>query len=121
MSAWAVGVPGPIDSAPLRRIERPVPVPGPGQVRVKVRVCGVCRTDLHLAEGDLAPRHPGVIPGHEVVGTVDALGEGSTRWHLGDRIGVPWLAHTCGHCRFCVTGRENLCTDPRFTGWDMDG
>jgi propanol-preferring alcohol dehydrogenase len=121
MQGWAVERPGPIDGGPLVRVERPVPEPGPGQVRLHVRVCGVCRTDLHLAEGDLAPRHPGVIPGHEVVGTVDALGEGSTRWHLGDRIGVPWLAHTCGHCRFCVTGRENLCTDPRFTGWDMDG
>ncbi len=121
MQGWAVERPGPIDGGPLVRVERAVPVPGPGQVRLRVRVCGVCRTDLHLAEGDLAPRHPGVIPGHEVVGIVDALGDGSTRWHLGDRIGVPWLAHTCGRCRFCVTGRENLCTDPLFTGWDIDG
>jgi len=88
---------------------------------VRVRVCGVCRTDLHLAEGDLAPRRPGVTPGHEIVGIVDALGPDATRWRPGDRVGVPWLAHTCGVCRFCTGGRENLCLDPRFTGWDVDG
>jgi propanol-preferring alcohol dehydrogenase len=81
----------------------------------------VCRTDLHLAEGDLVPRRPLVIPGHEVVGVVDARGPESTRWREGDRIGVPWLAHTDGVCRFCRAGRENLCIDPRFTGWDVDG
>jgi propanol-preferring alcohol dehydrogenase len=81
----------------------------------------VCRTDLHLAEGDLLPRRPRVTPGHEVVGVVDRLGPGSTRWSEGDRVGVPWLAHTCGTCRFCVSGRENLCLRPRFTGWDLDG
>ena len=121
MSVWAVDRPGPIDGGPLVRAERPVPEPGPGQVRLRVRACGVCRTDLHLAEGDLTPRHPLVVPGHEVVGVVDALGKGSARWHLGDRIGVPWLAHTCGRCRFCLSDRENLCVDPRFTGWDLDG
>jgi alcohol dehydrogenase, propanol-preferring len=121
MRAWAVDHPGPIDSHPLRRVERPVPVPGAGQVRVAVRVCGVCRTDLHLAEGDLAPHHPLVVPGHEVVGVVDQLGEGSSRFAEGDRVGVPWLAHTCGVCRFCVKERENLCLAPRFTGWDHDG
>jgi alcohol dehydrogenase, propanol-preferring len=121
MLVWAVDRPGPIDGSPLVQVERPVPEPGAGQVRVRVRACGVCRTDLHLAEGDLAPRHPLVVPGHEVVGVVDALGERSTRWRLGDRIGVPWLAHTCGRCRFCTSGRENLCIDPRFTGWDLDG
>jgi alcohol dehydrogenase, propanol-preferring len=121
MSAWTVDRPGPIDGGPLVRADRPVPEPGPGQVRLRVRTCGVCRTDLHLAEGDLVPRHRGVVPGHEVVGVVDALGTGSTRWQLGDRIGVPWLAHTCGRCRFCLSGRENLCLDPRFTGWDVDG
>jgi alcohol dehydrogenase, propanol-preferring len=121
MTAWAVEEPGPVDGAPLVRVERPVPEPGPGQVRLRVRTCGVCRTDLHLTEGDLAPRRPLVVPGHEVVGTVDARGPGSTRWPEGERIGVPWLAHTCGRCRFCRDGRENLCTDPRFTGWDVDG
>jgi propanol-preferring alcohol dehydrogenase len=121
MQAWVVDQPGPVDDGPLVRIDRAVPEVGPGEVRVRVRACGVCRTDLHLAEGDLAPRRPRVTPGHEVVGVVDQLGPGSTRWHVGDRIGVPWLAHTCGICRFCVSGRENLCIAPRFTGWDVEG
>jgi propanol-preferring alcohol dehydrogenase len=121
MQAWAVDSPGPIETKPLRPIERPVPVPGAGQVRVHVRVCGVCRTDLHLAEGDLVPKRPLVIPGHEVVGVVDSVGPGSTRFSEGDRIGVPWLAHTCGTCSFCLDGRENLCRAPLFTGWDLDG
>jgi alcohol dehydrogenase, propanol-preferring len=121
MRAWVVSHPGPIDTGPLELRERPVPEPGPGAVRVRVRVCGVCRTDLHLAEGDLPPRHPEVVPGHEVVGTVDALGDGSSRFALGDRIGIPWLAGTCGRCRFCRSGRENLCVQPTFTGWDVDG
>jgi propanol-preferring alcohol dehydrogenase len=81
----------------------------------------VCRTDLHLAEGDLDPKHPLITPGHEVVGLVDELGAGCTRFRIGDRVGVPWLAHTCGVCRFCLAGRENLCVTPRFTGWDVDG
>ena len=91
------------------------------QVRVHVRACGVCRTDLHLAEGDLTPRHRLVVPGHEVVGMVDALGPRCSRFGLGERVGVPWLGHTCGTCRFCLDGRENLCTAPLFTGWDIDG
>jgi propanol-preferring alcohol dehydrogenase len=123
MQAWVVDQPGPVDGGthPLVRMDKPVPEPGPGQVRVHVRACGVCRTDLHLTEGDLIPRRPRVTPGHEVVGVVDQLGPGSTRWREGDRIGVPWLAHTCGICRFCTSGRENLCLRPRFTGWDVDG
>jgi propanol-preferring alcohol dehydrogenase len=121
MPAWVVERPGPLDTGPLARVTRAVPEPGPGQVRLRVRACGVCRTDLHLAEGDLAPRRPGVTPGHEIVGTVDRLGERCTRWRRGDRIGVPWLAHTCGVCRFCASGRENLCESPRFTGWDVHG
>jgi alcohol dehydrogenase, propanol-preferring len=123
MQAWVVDRPGPVsgEGHPLRRVDRPVPEPGPGEVRVRVRACGVCRTDLHLAEGDLAPRRPGVTPGHEVVGEVDLLGPGTSRWRVGDRIGVPWLAHTCGTCRFCRSDRENLCLAPRFTGWDVDG
>jgi propanol-preferring alcohol dehydrogenase len=121
MRAWAVDHPGPVDGGPLRLVERAVPEPGPGQVRVRVRTCGVCRTDLHLAEGDLEPRRPGVVPGHEVVGLVDVAGAGATRFRPGDRIGVPWLARTCGRCRFCTAGAENLCTAPTFTGWDVDG
>jgi propanol-preferring alcohol dehydrogenase len=90
-------------------------------MRVHVRVCGVCRTDLHLAEGDLGPKHASVVPGHEVVGLVDALGQGCVRYRIGDRVGVPWLGRTCGTCRFCLSGRENLCLAPLFTGWDVDG
>jgi len=121
MRAWVVEEPGPVDTSPLRLVERPRPVPGPGEVRLRVSACGVCRTDLHLAEGDLRPRRPGVVPGHEVVGVVDALGPATDHFELGERIGVPWLARTCERCRFCRSGRENLCVAPRFTGWDVDG
>jgi propanol-preferring alcohol dehydrogenase len=106
---------------PLALVDRPRPEPRAGEVRLRVRACGVCRTDLHLAEGDLPPRAPGVVPGHEVVGTVDAIGPGCTRFAIGDRIGVPWLRRTCGACRWCNSGAENLCLAPRFTGWDEDG
>jgi len=121
MRAWVVGTPGPVDTNPLRQVERDIPVPGPGQMRVHVRTCGVCRTDLHLAEGDLKPKHDQVVPGHEVVGIVEELGPGCVRYRIGDRVGVPWLARTCGVCRFCMGGRENLCLSPLFTGWDVDG
>jgi propanol-preferring alcohol dehydrogenase len=119
--AWWVGHPGPAAGHPLVFGERPDPVPGPGEVLLAVRVCGVCRTDLHLAEGDLPPRHTGVIPGHEAVGEVLELGAGSTRFGIGDRVGVPWLGGTCGRCRFCLRSQENLCLSPTFTGWDRDG
>jgi propanol-preferring alcohol dehydrogenase len=121
MKAWAIDQPGPVDGGPLVQVDKAVPEPGPQQVLLRVRVCGVCRTDLHLAEGDLAPRRPLVTPGHEVVGIVEHCGAGCTRFAVGDRVGVPWLGHTCGICRFCMSGRENLCLDPRFTGWDVDG
>ncbi len=121
MRAWEVSTPAPIDDRPLRRTDRAVPEPGRGQILVRVTVCGVCRTDLHLAEGDLAPKRRGVIPGHEVVGTVEGIGDGCTRVNLGDRVGVAWLASACGRCRWCIRGQENLCLDPRFTGWDVDG
>ena len=88
---------------------------------MKVAACGVCRTDLHLAEGDLSPRRHGVVPGHEIVGVVDALGADTSRFALGDRIGIAWLRGTCGRCRWCRSGRENLCPDAAFTGWDADG
>jgi propanol-preferring alcohol dehydrogenase len=121
MQTWVVDHTAPIDDGPLRRIGRDEPQPGPGQVRVRVTCCGVCRTDLHLAEGDLPPRRPSVAPGHEVVGRVDALGEGARRFDVSERVGVPWLGHTDGTCRFCRRGAENLCLDPVFTGWDRDG
>src|SRR3954468_13852533 len=105
----------------LRPAELPEPAPGPGEVRVRVLACGVCRTDLHLAQGDLTPRRRGTVPGHEFVGRVDALGEGVERFGLGDRVGIAWLRHTCGRCRWCRRGAENLCPSARFTGWDADG
>jgi alcohol dehydrogenase, propanol-preferring len=119
--AWIVDSCGPIDGRPLQQVDKPLPDPGPGQVRVAVRCCGVCRTDLHLAECDLPPRRPGVVPGHEVVGIVEAAGAGVSRFASGDRVGVPWLGHTDGTCRFCRRGAENLCVTPLFTGWDTDG
>jgi len=121
MRSWVVETPGPIASGPLRLIERDVPEPGPGQLRVRVRTCGVCRTDLHLAEGDLTPKGPHVAPGHEVVGLVDEQGPACSRFAVGDRVGVPWLARACGVCRFCARRHENLCLTPTFTGWDVDG
>lgn len=121
MRAWWVHDPRPAADGPLEFGERPAPEPGPGEVRIRVSTCGVCRTDLHLAEGDLVPHRPDTIPGHEVVGVVDALGAGSTRFELGQRLGIAWLRHTCGTCRFCARGDENLCLEPRFTGWDADG
>jgi propanol-preferring alcohol dehydrogenase len=121
MRAWIVDDPGPIDTHPVTQVDRPIPDPGPGQVRVRITVCGVCRTDLHLAEGDLPPRHHGIVPGHEIVGVVDALGPGSSRFSTGQRVGVAWLGATDGTCRYCRSGRENLCTSPTFTGWDVDG
>ncbi len=121
MSAWCVRSPGPLATHPLVRLERPRPSPGPGQVLVDVTACGVCRTDLHLAEGDLPPRRPEVVPGHEIVGRVAALGHGVDRLGIGDRVGVPWLGGTDGTCRFCRRGDENLCCSPTFTGWDVDG
>jgi len=121
MRAWEVVQPGPIDAHPLRLVEREVPVPGPGEVRVDVRTCGVCRTDLHVAEGDLEVHRESVVPGHEVVGTVGARGPGAQRFEIGERVGVAWLASTCGVCRFCRRGAENLCVRATFTGWDHDG
>ena len=121
MRAWEVLEPGPIDEHPLRLVERAVPEPGPGEVRVDVRTCGVCRTDLHVAEGDLEVHRTRVVPGHEVVGTVGARGSGAERFELGERVGVAWLASTCGVCRFCRRGAENLCVRATFTGWDHDG
>jgi propanol-preferring alcohol dehydrogenase len=124
--AWVVDTAGPAPDGTglgvrLRPTELPEPAPGPGEVRVRVLACGVCRTDLHLAQGDLPPRRRGTVPGHEVVGRVDVLGEGVERFGLGDRVGIAWLRHTCGRCRWCRRGAENLCPRARFTGWDADG
>ncbi|KQX62102.1 zinc-dependent alcohol dehydrogenase family protein [Angustibacter sp. Root456] len=121
MRAWVVERPGPIDGGPLADVDLPDPEPAPGEVRLQVTACGVCRTDLHLAEGDLAPRRPRTVPGHEIVGIVDARGLGAQRFELGERVGVAWLRSTCGRCRWCRSGAENLCPQARFTGWDADG
>jgi propanol-preferring alcohol dehydrogenase len=121
MRAWVVHQPGPVATGPLRLIDRPRPEPGPGELLIRVLCCGVCRTDLHLAEGDLTPRAPDVTPGHEVVGEVVEAGPGAVRFQAGDRVGVAWLAGTDGSCRYCRRGNENLCPRSVYTGWDIHG
>ena len=121
MAAWAVEQPGPVSTGPLVAVRRPRPHPGPGEVLVKVTACGLCRTDLHLAEGDLDPRRPGTVPGHQVVGRVVDSGPDQHRFSEGDRVGIAWLRSTCGQCPWCRSGAENLCPRSRYTGWDDDG
>jgi propanol-preferring alcohol dehydrogenase len=121
VQTWVVRQCAPIDEHPLRRIDREEPTPGSGQLRVHVSCCVGCRTDLHLAEGDLRPRRHDVAPGHEIVGRVEALGADVHDFALGDRVGVAWLASTDQTCRYCRNGAENLCLEPTFTGWDIDG
>ncbi|MFN2495909.1 MAG: zinc-binding alcohol dehydrogenase family protein, partial [Pseudonocardiaceae bacterium] len=119
---WRVQHPGPLDSRLLRLVTEPVPVPAPDELLVRVVACGVCRTDLHVAEGDLPVHRPGVVPGHEVVGEVTGLGDAvSGRFELGQRVGIAWLRRTCGRCRYCTRGAENLCPSSEYTGWDADG
>jgi propanol-preferring alcohol dehydrogenase len=117
MLAMALHEPG----QPLVAEDRPLPEPGAGQVLLRVKACGVCRTDLHVADGELPSPKPRVVPGHEVVGEVVALGERTARFKPGDRVGVPWLGRTCGNCRYCASGRENLCDAAFFTGYTLDG
>jgi propanol-preferring alcohol dehydrogenase len=107
--------------APLQPEARPDPQPGPGEVRIRVRACGVCRTDLHVVDGELPMRRASVVPGHEIVGVVDALGPGVESRTLGERVGAPWLGETCGRCRYCRDDQENLCDAPGFNGWTRDG
>jgi alcohol dehydrogenase, propanol-preferring len=121
MRAWVVAEPKPVHDGPLRLIERARPEPGAGQLLIRVLACGVCRTDLHLAEGDLPPRRPDVTPGHGVVGEVVTVGDGAAGFAVGDRVGVAWLAGTDGTCRYCRRGSENLCPASVYTGWDRDG
>ncbi|WP_446049905.1 zinc-binding alcohol dehydrogenase family protein, partial [Streptomyces albidoflavus] len=121
MHAWEVREPGPVEGQPLRYVEKPVPTPGPGELLVHVRTCGVCRTDLHVTEGDLPVHRPHVTPGHEVVGVVAATGPDMDGHAVGDRVGIAWLRSTDGTCRFCRRGDENLCPASRYTGWDADG
>jgi len=121
MNAMVLEDIAPIESSPLKLTERPDREPGPGEVRLKVRCCAICRTDLHVIEGELPRRKMPIVPGHQIVGVVDRLGEGCTRLEVGRRVGVAWLRHTCGACRFCVAGRENLCEGQQFTGYHADG
>src|SRR3984885_15484489 len=121
MRAWVVSQPGPIETGPLRYVEKPVPTPAVGELLVQVLACAVCRTDLHVIEGDLPVHREHVTPGHMVGGPVATLGEDAGDYAEGDRVGVAWLRHTDGTCRYCVRGNENLCPNSRYTGWDADG
>lgn len=111
----------PVEEGPLRLEEIPRPTPGDGEILIRVHACGVCHTDLHIVEGDLPLHKQPVVVGHQVVGTVADVGPGVHQYQVGDRVGVPWVFRTCGTCEFCRTGRENLCVNPQFTGWDVDG
>jgi alcohol dehydrogenase, propanol-preferring len=121
MTAWRVARPGPMAGRPLDRVTTPIPRPGPTDLLVAVHACGVCRTDLHVSEGDLPVHREHVTPGHMVVGPVAALGDGVTDYAVGDRVGVAWLRYTDGTCVYCRRGNENLCPHSLYTGWDADG
>jgi len=121
MRAMLLEFPGPIAGKPLKMVDLPPPAPGPGQVLVQVSVCGLCHTDLHTVEGELALPQLPVIPGHQVVGRVAELAPGVKGLKVGERVGLAWLGRTCGSCSFCQTGRENLCPEARFTGLHLDG
>lgn len=121
MHAMALAQPAPVEHSPLRLVDLPIPEPGPGEIRVRVRCCGICRTDLHVVEGDLPPQRQPIVPGHQVVGVVDAQGATCTRFAPGQRVGIAWLRATCGACERCRHGAENLCALARFTGYHADG
>ncbi|HEX78492.1 MAG TPA: zinc-dependent alcohol dehydrogenase family protein [Dehalococcoidia bacterium] len=121
MQAMVLREPRPIEEQPLVKTEVTDPVPGPGEIRLRVLACGVCHTDLHSVEGELPPHRLPLIPGHEIVGIVDRVGLGVSRYGEGDRVGVAWLHSACGQCRYCERGNENLCPQARFTGYDVDG
>ncbi len=121
MKAIVLSQPAPIDTAPLQLRELPVPEPGVGEIRVRVQACGICRTDLHVAEGELPPQVAHIVPGHQVAGVVDRLGAAAGRFRQGDRVGIAWLRSTCATCRYCCSGNENLCPQARFTGYHAHG
>lgn len=121
MTAWQVRQPGPMATSPLECVTVDIPRTGPTDLLVAVLACGVCRTDLHVAEGDLPVHRERVVPGHEVVGEVIEAGASVGGFAVGDRVGIAWLRHTCGECRYCRRGDENLCPRSRYTGWDADG
>jgi propanol-preferring alcohol dehydrogenase len=121
MRAMVLSRPGAVQTAPLELVDLPVPEPGPGEVRIRVEVCGVCRTDLHIVEGELPVHRAQVVPGHEVVGRVEKLGPGAGQLQVDDRVGVAWLHASCGRCRYCQRDDENLCDASQFTGYDVNG
>ncbi len=121
MKACILRSPARIESNPLEFTDVPKPQPGAGQVLVRVHACGVCRTDLHVIEGELAPRKSPITPGHQAVGTIEAAGDGATRYSIGTRVGIAWLHSTDGTCEYCRAGKENLCNNPSFTGYTVDG
>jgi propanol-preferring alcohol dehydrogenase len=121
MKAMVLNAPGAVESAPLHYKDVPTPQPRDGEVLIRVEVCGVCRTDLHVVEGELPPRHEHMIPGHEVVGRVAEVGPNAARFRIGDRVGAAWLHRSCGICPYCRRGDENLCVTPQFTGYDVNG
>jgi propanol-preferring alcohol dehydrogenase len=121
MKAWVLRKPGPVEASPLELRELPVPEPGDREVLVRVSACAICRTDLHVVEGELPPKKANVIPGHQIVGIIERLGAGATKYRPGARIGIAWLHKTCGKCPYCRSRRENLCDFPDFTGYTVDG
>src|SRR2546423_2504121 len=121
MKACVLLTPAPIDTSPLAYVDLPTPEPAADEVLIKVRACGMCRTDLHVVEGELAVRRERVIPGHQIVGDVCAIGAEVREVRVGERVGVAWLHRTCGVCRYCRAGRENLCERAEFTGWTAQG
>lgn len=121
MKAWSLNTPSPVSELPLAKIEVPVPTPSEVELLLRVAACGICRTDLHVVEGELPVRRSPLIPGHQIVGRVTALGSRVEGFAIGDRVGVAWLNRTCGVCEFCLAGRENLCEQAMFTGWTVDG
>jgi alcohol dehydrogenase, propanol-preferring len=121
MKAWQLTTPSRVEDRPLNLADVPVPVPGPDEVLLQVRACGICRTDLHIVEGELPIRRSPLIPGHQIVGKVAAAGSGVEDVSVGDRVGVGWLNRTDGVCRYCRKNRENLCERAMFTGWTVDG
>ncbi len=121
MRAWILEKQAKIEERPLKLVEVPTPHPQDGEVRIKTLVCGVCRTDIHIAEGDLPLRKSPIILGHEIVGFVDEMGKDVERFHVGDKVGVYWLHSACGQCKYCLSQRENYCPEIKCTGWDLDG
>jgi propanol-preferring alcohol dehydrogenase len=121
MKAWIVEEQKNIEDKPLKLVELPVPEPGENEIRIKITHCGICRTDLHIAEGDIPLSKKPVVPGHEIVGVVDKVGPGAKKYKIGDRVGVSWLYWTCGKCKYCLRGDENYCPHIKRTGYDVDG